>query len=225
MRSSTRARLFAAFAICSACWSLLVWWTLRADPWHRLVLASHAGRLIGRDGQVVLLGDSIMKSVGSPCAGFVNLALPGARARDVPDELVGEAARLKPAVILVMMGINDLRMGDGPADSARSVAALARRLRAAAPAARIVVLAPLPITHNEIAWAANNDAVREMAEHLRNALQDGALETSDFSSLFGKSGLAPELTQDGLHLNGAGVARFSTLVQAVAVAAGAQGCR
>ena len=38
-------------------------------------------------------------------------------------------------------------------------------------------------------------------------------------SLFGTDGLDPTLTHDGLHLNAAGTARLSSLLQAVAMAA------
>jgi GDSL-like lipase/acylhydrolase family protein len=217
--------LLVAIAWGSIGWGLLSYWVLKVDPWHRLVLASHVGRLLGQEGAIVLIGDSIMKAVGSPCSGFVNLALPGARARDVPAELIAEVARLKPVVILIMIGINDLRMGDGPVETARSVATLARRFQAAASYARVVILAPLPIIHNSNAGAADNAAVREVTTALHSELKDGTLRISDFASLFGKGELAPELTEDGLHLNSVGIYRFAAIIEAVAIAAGAKGCR
>jgi lysophospholipase L1-like esterase len=219
------AALLAAIAWGSLGWGLLFCWVLKADPWHRLVLASHVGRLLGQEGAVVLIGDSIMKAVGSPCSVFVNLALPGARARDVPAELIAEVARLKPVVILIMFGINDLRMGEGPVETAQSVAALARRFQAAASYARVVVLAPLPIIHNSNAGAAHNAAVRETTAALRAELKDGNLRISDFATLFGKGELDPEFTEDGLHLNSVGIYRFTAIIEAVAIAAGAKGCR
>ena len=108
------AALFATIVLGSIGWGLAVYWILRPNPWHRLVLASQAGRLMGREGKVVLIGDSILHAVGSPCATFANLAQPGARARDVPGEIIEEAAKHNPGVILIMIGINDLRTGDSP---------------------------------------------------------------------------------------------------------------
>ena len=61
--------------------------------------------------------------------------------------------------------------------------------------------------------------------HLRELLSRGGIRLVDFSSLFGTDGLDPTLTHDGLHLNAAGTARLSSLLQAVAVAAtGARVC-
>ncbi len=173
----------------------------------------------------MLIGDSIMKAVGSPCPAFANFAVSGARARDVPAELVAEIARLKPAVILIMFGINDLRRGDGPAEVAQSVAALARRFQAAVPGTRVVVLAPLPLTQNSNAEAADNAAVRKTAAILHVELNDDSVRVVDFSTLFGKGELAPELTGDGLHLNAMGNYRLTAVIEAVAVAAGAKACR
>ena len=219
------AALLAAMIWGSVGWGLLSYWVLKGDPWHRLVLASHAGRLLGREAAVVLIGDSIMESVGSPCSTFANLAVSGARARDVPAELVAEVARLKPAVILIMLGINDLRRGDGPVETAQSVAALARRFQTAVSGARVVVLAPLPLTQNSNAEAADNAAVRKTAAILHVELSNDKILVTDFSALFGKGELAPELTEDGLHLNAVGIYRFTAIVEAAAVAAGAKGCR
>jgi lysophospholipase L1-like esterase len=124
-----------------------------------------------------------------------------------------------------MFGINDLRLGDGPAETAQSVVTLARRLQAAASSARVVVLAPLPITHNSNAWAADNAAVRETTAGLHVELKDGNVRISDVAALFGKGELAPELSEDGLHLNSVGIYRFTAIIEAVAIAAGAKGCR
>lgn len=219
------AALLAAILWGSVGWGLLSYWVLKGDPWDRLVLASHAGRLLGQESVVVLVGDSIMKAVGSPCSAFANFAVSGARARDVPAELIAEVARLKPAVILIMFGINDLRRGDGPAETAQSVAVLARRFQAAVSQARVVVLAPLPLTHNSNAEAADNAAVRKTAAILHIELKDDNVRVADFSALFGKGELAPELTEDGLHLNAVGIYRFTAVIEAVVIAAGAKACQ
>lgn len=219
------AALLAAIVWGSVGWGLLSYWVLKGNPWHCPVLASHAGRLLGQESAVVLIGDSIMKAVGSPCSAFANFAVSGARARDVPADLVAEVARLKPAVILIMLGINDLRSGDGPVETAQSVAALARRFQAAVSDARVVVLAPLPLTQNSNAEAADNAAIRKTAAILHVELNDDNVRIADFSALFGKGELAPELTEDGLHLNAVGIYRFTAIIEAVAVAAGAKACR
>jgi hypothetical protein len=206
-------------------WGLLTLWVLKADPWHRLVLASQLGRASGQAGKVVLVGDSIVKPLGSPCPSYINLAVRGARARDVPDNLIGEVAYLAPRVILVMIGINDLRWGDSAEAAARSIVSLARRLQTAAPLARVVVLAPLPMTPGEIAGVADKKAVRNTAMHLREMLQEGEPRFADASALFGVESLIPTLTGDGLHLNATGTARLWGLVQGLAIAAGAEACR
>jgi lysophospholipase L1-like esterase len=219
------AALLAAIIWGSVGWGLLAYWVLKGDPWHRPVLASHAGRVLGRESAVVLVGDSIMESVGSPCSAFANLAVSGARARDVPAELVAEVAKLKPAAILIMFGINDLRRGTGPVETAQSIAELARRFQAAVSDARVVVLVPLPLTQNSIAEAADNVAVRKTAARLQDELTDDNIRVIDLSALFGKGELSPELTKDGLHLNAVGISRLTAVIEAVAVAAGARACR
>jgi lysophospholipase L1-like esterase len=200
-------------------WAVLAWWVLKADPWHRLTRAAQLGRVLGQGGKVILVGDSILQPVGAPCAAFVNLAVPGARAGDVPDSLVGEIGRHNPSAILVMIGINDLRRGDSAETTAQSIAALARSLQRAAPAAKVIALAPLALTANDMAGAAEPRSVHSTAGHLRELLRQGGMRLVDFSSLFGVDGLDPTLTYDGLHLNAAGTARLSSLLQAVAVAA------
>ena len=46
----------------------------------------------------------------------------------------------------------------------------------------------------------------------------------DFSALFGKGELNPEISEDGLHLNPAGIGRFTAIIQAIAIAAGSKAC-
>ena len=171
----------------------------------------------------MLIGNSILKSTGSPCADFVNLALTGAMARDVPDELIDEVTLLKPELIVFLIGINDLRLGESPVRTAQSISALVLRLSAVAKNAQIVVLALLPIIQNDTPWAASNLSIRETMSLLREMLPAPA-RLADFAALFGKEALAPELTADGLHLNENGLARLSALIRGMATGSGVQGC-
>ena len=114
-------------------------------------------------GTAVGLGDSITLGVGDDGRGastdrgwaahvagalgagvFVNLARNGTRARDLADDQVPRALDLRPDLVLVTVGGNDVLRGDFSADEVEDATASAiLALRASGAAVVLVTLAPI----------------------------------------------------------------------------------
>ncbi len=222
--SLARSCIIVALLMGLTGWGTLLYWVQKSGPWHRVILASKLGGHVGTKGGVALVGDSVIRAVQAPCRGYLNFAIPGMAAREVPQDLVAEIAKHSPKIIVLLMGINDLRNGDSPNTAAFSIVSLAQKLQEASPAAKVVVLTPLPITVSKISWAANNKAVREAAFLVLSELRTASIRVLDISELFGKEQLDANLTDDGLHLNATGAQRLSALIDGVVVASGGEGC-
>ena len=146
---------------------------------------------------VVLLGDSHIENGdwASLLAGRIvlNRGIGWDTTQDVHDRLDEVIAR-KPRIVLIQIGIVDLRYGRDPATVARNIHSIAGRLREAG--IRACVQSVLPVaarlreTTNERAQAVN-DALRADPDFLDLhpiLVTDGALQ--------------PALTTDGVHLSG-----------------------
>jgi hypothetical protein len=69
--------------------------------------------------------------------------------------------------------------------------------------------------------------MRLLTRHRRtfHELRDGNRRMSGFCAPFGKGGLAPHVTEDGLPVNAVGISRLVVLIEPLAIGAGAVGCR
>jgi lysophospholipase L1-like esterase len=179
---------------------VLVW-----SPWKRQEAMLRIYGLIYAPGDVLLIGDSILASVGAPCPGILNLSVPGSTAADMPSSYHAAIASRAPSKVVILIGINDLRAGTPPAAVAHGVVGLAERLTAAVPTAEVVVLSVLPIVENAVSAQATNAGVSELNLLLRAGLAKTRANFVDLTGLFGRSELEAGLTYDGLHLNGRGI--------------------
>ena len=168
--------------------------------------------LVYAPGPVVLVGDSVLAPVGSPCRSIVNLAIPGARAADLDAAYADAVAARKPSKLVVLIGINDLRAGAKPEAVAQSIEAFLHLLRDKLPSTQLMALSILPIVENEISAKTNNRDIQRTNDLMRSALTGLSEGYVDIAALFGGGALAPALTPDGLHLNGQGLALLSSLL-------------
>lgn len=124
-----------------------------------MLSAAPASRTFGADGPhltYVVLGDSTATGVGADyesgiavstarelgrthAVTMTNLAVSGARTHDVLRDQLPEAERLRPDVVLLSVGANDVTHLTRIRSMQADLGEIARRLRAASPAVRIVI--------------------------------------------------------------------------------------
>lgn len=170
-------------------------------------------RSFGRSADVVMLGDSLtdgaewQEMFAQPR--IVNRGIDG----DTTDgllERLADVLALRPQVVFVMIGINDL------AEGGRSVDAVFSTYRAIVAAlvkggARVVVQSTLPCHEAKAAWKscqALNGPIRQLNARLATLASNDVVYL-DLASVLGAGGqLRGEFTVDGVHLNGDGYRRW-----------------
>ncbi len=163
-------------------------------------------------GGVVLLGDSITEEgdwasllPGLPVA---NQGYSGFTTEQLVPVAVDVAA-VRPAVVFVLTGTNDIR-DDRPATwSATHLDELVRTLRDGFPDTLVVVQSVLPRSDATAAVDAVNDALRDVAESRGAVWLDLHPHFDD-----GAGGLRPAETTDGIHLSVAGYERWAPVISA-----------
>lgn len=154
---------------------------------------------------IVMLGDSLTE--GAPWAELLpgqqvlNRGIQWDTTADVLARLDEVAAR-KPQVVVVMIGINDLRMGVAPETVGESIAAIASRLRAAG--ARVVLHSVLPVASSY--RETTNDRVDVLNAKLQRVSRQQGYSFVDLRSKMTDTsgGLAGSVSWDGLHLSATG---------------------
>jgi lysophospholipase L1-like esterase len=121
----------------------------------------------------------------------------------------GAVGRLAPKAVVLLIGTNNYgRNGDSPADVARGVSAVVRRLESAFPAARILVLGVFP---REAAPDAPIRATIRETNSMLAALDDGArVFVRDIGSVFLEpdGSISTAVMPDLLHLSAEGYRRW-----------------
>jgi len=155
---------------------------------------------------IVMLGDSLTAGgdwkVLLDRPDVANHGIPGDTVRGVIAR-VPEVVALRPEVVVVMIGINDLLSGRAVDEVAAEHAELIRQL---APRARVIVQTLLPVRDVPV----GRHAIAVLNEKLVAACAANACELVDIGrAMTGPDGkLAAELTTDGLHLTEAGYRRW-----------------
>lgn len=174
------------------------------EQWQNL-LAHEAAMLAARQGGsplTVLVGDSLY--LWLPPEGlagdrlWLNQSISGETTAHVVRRLTYFAG-VRPNVIYVMVGVNDLKNGVDPAVIVSNMELIAQRLRVQHPHTQIVVLSILPTRWPTIP----QPRVRQVNQQLAIALQRRGVGFVDLQPAFGDSQglLRADLTTDGLHLN------------------------
>lgn len=192
-------------------------------PSHYQLRVDHMSHEVSRlprdaEGNIVFLGDvhvedNEIKDIGG--AHIINMGIK-------EDELGGECTGIKdrlwllpmarPAHVIIMTGLNDLKAGRNPLHIERCFGELIDGVRRHAPSAKIHI-ALIPPTRDRYAnlmhdIAVTNAILEEMAEKL-------GLEYVDlFSALEDDDGLLCEsCTSDGYHLNDTGFDKLNDMLE------------
>ena len=163
---------------------------------------------------VVMVGDSLtqygewFELVGRP---LLNRGIAGDTIPDVRRRL-GDVAALRPKVLFLMIGINDLARGKATGEVIEELTALIRELRAASPSTRLVVQSILPVRGkaSELARpiAETNAAISKVARDSGATWLDVGSRMADPSGV-----LAEPYSGDGLHLTGAGYRAWAEAIR------------
>lgn len=176
-----------------------------------------AAAVVPGSAGVAFLGDSITHM------GRWDLLFPGARTRnfgisgEISAQLLGRLTpviSVRPDLILILIGTNDLFWGFAPEEIADNVAAIIRQLKAALPDAAIVLQGVMPRAPR---YAAR---VRALNSLYAGVAEQAGVTWLDLFPAFddGAGRMRPELTYDGLHLLGAGYAVWKGVLQPLVAA-------
>lgn len=166
----------------------------------RVVAKSQGGNRLG-----ILVGDSLTMWFPSDLLPknklWLNQGISGENSGQISQRLHA-FSQTRPDTIYVMAGINDLKQGKSDQEILRNTRALLQTLRRDHPQALIVLQSILPTRNQGI----DNQRIQRLNNHIEWIAKQ---EQVGFLNLYGlfsdrQGNLRPELTTDGLHLNGAG---------------------
>ena len=171
-----------------------------------------AAAAVPGSGGVAFLGDSITHM------GRWDLLFPDAHTRnfgisgETSAQLLGRLApviSVRPHLILILIGTNDLFWGFAPAEIAQNVAAILAELKTALPDATIVLQGVMP---RALKYATRIRALNSLYASV--AGQAGVTWLDLFPAFDDGSGkMRAELSHDGLHLLGAGYSVWKGVLQ------------
>ncbi len=177
------------------------------QDWQNLLAweARAIARGKGNNRLGILLGDSI--SMWFPQAAlpqgqfWLNQGISGDTTGGILSRL-WTLSETQPDMIYLLAGINDLRRGDSDNTVLNNMRSILRRLRQEHPQAQVVVQSILPTRLPEI----SNSRIRNLNLQLQDIAREEGAQFFDLHYWFTNSqgDLRPELTTDGLHLNGRG---------------------
>ena len=125
----------------------------------------------------------------------------------------------RPQKIFLMIGINDLARGRSVAQIADGIRSIACRIREASPSTRLYLQSVLPVNDCYGMFGSHTSRYRQVAEinaEIRRIATDTGALYVDLYTPFAdpESGkMLPELTNDGLHLLGAGYLLWRDVVK------------
>ncbi len=207
--------------------------TERLNDWPNLARYRQANaQLAPAENRVVFMGDSITDNwdkVGSPWLPDLKPFFPGKPYVDrgisgqtTPQMLVRfrpDVIDLKPKVVLILAGINDIAGNTGPIpleSTEENIASMAELARANG--IRVVLSSALPAS--KLPWRPSvTDVVEKVAslnEWIKNYAKKNGLVYLDYFTAMndGHGGLKPELALDPVHPNAAGYDVMAPLAEA-----------
>jgi lysophospholipase L1-like esterase len=124
----------------------------------------------------------------------------------------GELENIKPKVVVLLIGTNNIGQHDSPADIAQAITAIIEEIRQRSPDTRILLLGVLP--NHQAANHPNRETIREINRHLA-PLHDGKHVT--YLDIGGKllqpdGSLSTEVTKDFTHLTSRGYEIFAEAI-------------
>lgn len=193
---------------------------LRLDPLElRKIPAARAA-----DPLLVFYGDSRMAEWPQPpwlAEPVVNLGIAGQTTRQILDRFDVHLVPLRPKIVVIQAGINDLKtIPLFPDEEARIIADCRSNLqqmveRSRALGARVVISTICPVgklpLHRRPFWSDRVDsAIREVNQSIKSFASDGVTVLDTAALLTDGSGkLVPEYSRDFLHLSAEGYAQLN----------------
>ncbi len=169
----------------------------------------------GKGVRAVMLGDSITcrcdwaELLGDH--GVVNRGINGDGVIGMCHR-AGDVARIAPARIFIMAGINDLGMNRDPGEIAMDYGRLVSLLMKLTPRSRLFIQSVLPVIPGRVTVAP--ESIVRLNENLKRiALTQGITYIDLHGSFVDRDGnLRADLTHDGVHLNGAGYLQWKSRI-------------
>ena len=177
--------------------------------------------------RVVFIGDSITEGWGlyepETFAAWINRGISGQTTPQMLGRFRADALALKPSVIHLLGGANDIAGNTGPTtlawiqDNVRSMCELARTA-----GVQMILGSLTPAA--AFAWRPEIESKAPIAAHnawlMAYAAEVGAIYVDYFSPLSdGAGGMPPELSDDGVHPNARGYAVLTPIAQAAVATA------
>ncbi|MFM7470967.1 MAG: GDSL-type esterase/lipase family protein [Nodosilinea sp. LVE1205-7] len=201
--------------------------SLTYDQWVSLLRAeATAGASLPR--QTILLGDSLTLWFPAQLLpghrSWLNQGISGENSRGLLTRL-NLLDHNTPDTIFMMIGINDLIWGGADADLVGNIRAAVQYLKTSHPQAQIVVQSILPHGGPEATWEGRDRLLRVTPQRIvginsqiKQIASDNGVTYLNLYPLFvnGEGYLRPDLTTDGLHLNGNGYLVWRTALAMVA---------
>ncbi len=188
---------------------------------HWLQRSSHFRLLPNVRGEIIFLGDSLTEGCNwgemlqNPK--ILNRGIGGDVSQGILDRL-DEVTESSPALIFLMIGINDLARGIPAEDILANVKRFISKVRQNSPDTEIYLESLLPVNPDFGNFPDHTDkgsAIIRFNQVLKRLAKDYRCQFVDLHELFvGRDNkLDPKYSHDGLHLNGAGYAVWKQSVK------------
>ncbi len=158
-------------------------------------------------GGVVFLGDSITEMCEwhefFPEVRVINRGVSGDSTRGVLQR-VDQITALEPSKVFFAIGVNDLQRHYHPGEVVRNIAETVKKLKKVT-GARVYLQSILPVMEYKLETGILNQTIDAVNHELQQiALENGAEYIDNNILLSDETGnLAPQFSEDGLHINGA----------------------
>jgi lysophospholipase L1-like esterase len=193
------------------------WQTAWQQPTYQqwqLLLQHEAAMMAARQSNrrlMVLVGDSLYLWLPQEYLAGDRLWLNQSISGETTSHLVQRLnyfARVRPDVVYIMAGVNDLKNGVDPDVIVSNMELIVQRLRVQHPQARIVVLSILPTRLPLI----SGRLVQQVNQQVASAVRRRGVEYMDLQSVFmdNQGLLRVDLTTDGIHLSQQGYDLLTT---------------
>ena len=202
------------------------WIRTNLDPFGLSYYPKDEGPRRPRDRPLVVFsGDSRAQAWWPPPGGlpfdFENRAISGQTTTQVLHRFAADVAPLRPDVIVLQVGINDLkclpffpglerRIIEDCKANIRRLVAEGRRIGATVVLTTIFPIGSIPLYRRPFWSDAVRDAVREVNHDLESLRAEGTVVLDTYALLERGGAVAPRYAYDAIHLNEAGYAYLST---------------
>ncbi len=166
---------------------------------------------------IVFAGDSLTEEFDLelyfPGRGLINRGISGDHIAGLIERFDLSVAFLKPALLFIMIGINDLGDGMLPGQMKDRYLALLNRITETLPETKVVVQALLPFSADRPTL--DRMRVLETNRLLQSPVQSAGFTWLDFHDDFCREDgfIDPQLTNDGLHLNHSGYKKWAKIIE------------